>query len=107
MHRSPQQPTHETWETVPSVGPRSWHNKTAVICSIYRYLASSCSNTVCYQQEPEYKKYQKTAAWTSFPLTEGEPVRSADLCNLLHMPSMLRNAVDVLFQKILAEFGAF
>ncbi len=53
------------------------------------------------------KKYQKPAAWTSFPLTEGEPVQSANFwffCNLLHMHS---SAVDLLFQKFWAEFGAF
>ena len=51
--------------------------------------------------------HQKPAAWTSFPLTEGEPVRSVTfcfLCNLLHMH---RSAVDLLLPKNLAEFGAF
>jgi len=82
---------------MPSVG-----HKTAVTV-----VSSLCSNTVCYQQEPGHKNYQKFAAWTSFPLTEGEPVQSANLCllcNLLHMHS---SAVDLLFQKVLAEFGAF
>ncbi len=87
---------------MPSVGQRSWQNKTAVICSIqFMQQHSVLSATV------EHKKYQKPAAWTSFPLTEGEPVQSANfcfLCSLLHMHS---SAVDLLLQKILAEFGAF
>ncbi len=48
----------------------NFRGKTRQLSSV---VSSLCSNTVCYQQEPEHKEYQKPAAWTSLPLKEGKP----------------------------------
>ncbi len=53
--------------------------KTGQLSSV---VSSLCSSTVCSQQEPLHKGYQKPAAWTTLPLKEGKPVQSANLCLL-------------------------
>ena len=70
-------------------------------------VSSFFSEAAGKEQEPLHKRGQKLAAWTSFPLTEGEPVQSANICFLcchLHMHS---SATDLPVHKILPEYVAF
>ncbi len=67
-----------------------WSTFVAKLRQLSSVVFSLCSNTLCYQQEPQDKEYQKPAAWTSLLL--GASLLSlalAQLCILLTSPKKI------------------
>ncbi len=72
---------------------------------LWLVVSSFVSEAAGIEQERLHKKVQKLAAWTSFPLTEGEPVQSASLCFQWSNLHMHNTAVYLPAPKNLPEFG--